>query len=278
VSAYERADQRWHEYPNSAILLPANVKPVSQKDMINQQFLTELSEKLSFDISRFAEFIEGYSLVAPDIKPLMLHYAVIYLLDFFTRTWVKMKQNPSHVLQMLPQPETKNIMELKVNLLDRGVFPRAVDAFYLLHQSSLYSNNAQAGIMYSHNIAKDESIPLRMEKLPYYHKPATQISLGTLLEYYERLTTNDKYAEISMSNKILTGFLTLFLISSISRYRPKEWFSLRNNSNLFNKVELLTPILLLNGFLSYCSRKVLSYTLRFECCIEWFCLFNKRNP
>ena len=233
------AAKKWAKYPNADVLLPASIKPIYERNLRDKKFVDDLGEKLSFDISRFSELMEGYSVVAEDIKPLMLHYSLIYLLDFFTRTWMKLCQNSSHGLQMPTQPETKDVLNIEVKILNRGIFPRAVDAFYLVNQSSLFSSDEEQGIHYVGNFITGGTTPPRMEKLQYHHIPSRQVSLGTLLVYYKNLT-DFKHIYITPANKILTGFIIIFLISSISRYRAKDWFNLRNNRNLINRIELIT--------------------------------------
>jgi len=54
------------------------------------------TDKLSFDISRFTEFLSGNAKVDDDIKPIMLHYTMIYFFDFFSRTWLKYGRARGH--------------------------------------------------------------------------------------------------------------------------------------------------------------------------------------
>jgi hypothetical protein len=232
ADSYKNASKRWQEYPCSAI---KNVKPVLDSDMANLEFTKKIAEKLSFDISRFTDFIDGYARVAEDIKPVMLHYAMNYLLDFFSRTYLKYGQSMSHGVKMMQQEGKETLLEAKVKILENGIFPRAVDAFYATRQSSLFSNDDIAGIGYYTN-AWGETTPARIPKLECCKEP--QVTLGELLTYYRTLNSFE-HVHITIANKILTGYLILFLVSSISRYRAKDWFMLRQDRDMSNRIELL---------------------------------------
>lgn len=87
-----RKTEKWREYPNR----PASVTPIKNLHLTDPKFLAKQADKLSFDISRFIEFLMGYNQVETDIQPIMLHYSIIYLFDFFARTWLKYEKNWSH--------------------------------------------------------------------------------------------------------------------------------------------------------------------------------------
>lgn len=235
VDSYKDAAKRWQQYPFGAM---KNVRPILDSDIADLEFTKKIAEKLSFDISRFTDFLDGYARVAEDIKPVMLHYAVIYLLDFFSRTYLKYGQNLSHGVKMMPREGKETVLETKVKILDVGVFPRAVDAFYATRQSSLFSNDDITGIGYNFSALIEPANPPRIPKLKYCEKP--QVTLGRLLTVYR--TLNGLKAEVTMANKILTGYLILFLVSSISRYKAKDWFAVRQDRDLSNRIELLNFI------------------------------------
>lgn len=46
--------------------------------------------------------LAGYTMVHDDIKPVMLHYSMIYLLDFYARTWLKYGRNWGHGIKQIP--------------------------------------------------------------------------------------------------------------------------------------------------------------------------------
>jgi hypothetical protein len=234
VDSYRKIMERWQAYPS---ISAANIKPILEKDLSDLKFISRLAEKLSFDISRFTDFLEAYAKVTEDIKPVMLHYATIYLLDFFSRTWLKYGQFMSHGTRMIPQEKAQNVLDIKVKILENGIFPRAVDAFFLMYQPCLFSNDERHGVRYVHNITAGGTTPQRFKKMQYSNKP--QIKFRKLLEIYKELMQYENVS-ITASNKILTGYLILFLISSISRYRAKDWFAIRNNRNLNNRIELLS--------------------------------------
>jgi hypothetical protein len=103
-----------------------------------------------------------------------------------------------------------------------------------MNQHNLFSNDNTSGIQKNFSITKDEWEP-ELEKKCYSREP--KISLGELLNIYELLKTD--MAIITMANKILTGYLILFLISSISRYKAKKWCIITNDRNLSNEIELV---------------------------------------
>jgi len=225
--------EKWKSYPTASVAM--NVKPVLDNDLSNPEFTGKLAEKLSFDISRFTDYIEGYARVAENIKPVMLHYAMIYLLDFFSRTWLKYGQNMSHGVKMIQQKEEQTVLDARVKILEKGIFPRAVEAFFVMNQSSLFSNDDNDGI--SHWITADgTTYPERFLKLRCSKTP--QAKFGDLLDLYKKMRSIEgKY--ITVANKILTGYLLLFSASSISRYNAKDWFTIQNDRNLSNRIELL---------------------------------------
>lgn len=224
--------RKWSTYPK--IVGASNVVPIKEKDLVDSQFMTSQSEKLSFDISRFAEFLDGYRQVAEDIKPIMLHYSVVYLFDFFSRSWLKYSENRSHGITSKQPVAGSSVSEYVVQLEKNGVFPRAVDAFYFINQSSLFSPDADDGIGYQRNTLGG-IISNRIEKMKYSETPT--VNLHLLVNMYERL--GKIIGSVSPSNYILTGYALLFTISSISRYRAKDWFEIRENKDMKNTVDLL---------------------------------------
>jgi len=234
VDSYEKIIERWQSYPS--ISAARNIRPVLDSDLLNPEFTNKLAEKLSFDISRFTDFIEGYGKVAEDIKPVMLHYAVIYLLDFFSRTWLKHGQNMSHGVKMIQQGELQSVLDAKVKILENGIFPRAVDAFFVVYQSSLFSNDDKDGIGYLVDPFSGGTNPEGFPKLQCYKTP--QVKFSELLDLYKKLGSF-QHIRITVANKILTGYLILFSTSFISRYKAKDWFTICRDRDLINRIELL---------------------------------------
>ncbi len=222
-------NERWRAYPR--VVGTPNVIPIKEKDLSNQKFMNKQANKLSFDISRFTEFLAGYTRVDDDIKPIMLHYAMIYLFDFFSRTWLRYGRNPGHGITKL----RGHADDFSITIEKKGIFPRAVDAFYFLGQSSLFSPDEDDGIGYIVAPSKKGTISKRIRKMKYSKTP--KIKLTRLFDVYERL--GKIVGSVSKSNPILVGYVILFVISSISRYRTEDWFKIRNDRNLKNKFELL---------------------------------------
>jgi hypothetical protein len=63
------------------------------------------------------------------------------------------------------------------------------------------------------------------------------IRLGHLIDVYKRLGRT--VGDVQESNPILVGYVILFIMSSISRYRAEDWFKIREDRNLTNTLELL---------------------------------------
>lgn len=212
-----------------------NIVPIRDKDLSNPKFMNKQANKLSFDISRFTEFLSGYNKVDDNIKPIMLHYGMIYLFDFFTRTWLNYGRNPGHGIHKLKSSEKEfSVKEYHVEIGTNGIFPRTVDAFYLLGQSSLFSPDAESGIGYQLGVT-GQTISERIKKMKYSRSP--KISLNHLIDIYEKL--GKIVGSVSKSNPILVGYVILHIVSSISRYRAEDWFKVREDRNLRNQFELL---------------------------------------
>ena len=247
--------ERWSIFPK--VKVAPNVTPIREKDLRNGKFMSTQAEKLSFDISRFVEFLSGYTRVDDDIKPIMLYYAMIYLCDFFSRTWLKYGINWGHgIKRLMPYPN-----DFSVRIDKSGIFPRIVDAFWLLDQPSLFSPDDEEGIGYQVNV-EGRIVSQRIEKMKYSEYP--EIKLSHLIDVYERL---DKIVgSVSLSNPVLAGYVILFIISSISRYRAKDWFEIRQNKHLMNRFERLqydflyewTPKILMETILRNGLKKELS--------------------
>jgi hypothetical protein len=223
--------QKWKEYPLSKGIPQS--KPITCRNLSNTKFISEMAEKLSFDISRFLEFLSGYYKVNDNIKPIMLHYAMIYILDFFSRTWLKYGDNSSQGISLVPE-RPHSVIETEIQLSTNGIFPRAVDAFYLVDQSSLFSIDDKAGIGKIFDLDWEPSQQLR--KIKYSEKP--KIKLGDLIENYEYLQKLNE-SLVTKSNLILTGYAILFLLSSICRYRAADWFKVLKDRDLYPNFELL---------------------------------------
>lgn len=221
-------NKRWHAY--HSVTGTQNVIPIREKDLSNVRFMNKQANKLSFDISRFIEFLSGYTKADEDIKPIMLHYAMIYLFDFFSRSWLKYERNWSHGIWKLK----KHSNDFSVRIGKNGIFPRVVDAFYLLYQSNLFSLNDADGIVYPLAV-KSEVAPNKIQKMKYSERP--EIKLSHLFDIYEKLGQILKSS--SKSNSILVGYVILFIISSISRYRAEDWFKVREDKDQRNKIDLL---------------------------------------
>ena len=234
---FEKGDisrrQKWSKYPHLRKGPPVDI--ISERDLLSSAFLNIRSDKLSFDISRFTEFLAGYNKVDEDIKPVMLHYALIYLFDFFSATWLKYEQNRGHGIVMIPSTKKRPLTQISVTVKQNGIFPRAVDAFYFLGQSSLFSLDNHGGIGYYFNPAGGGTISKRIRKMQYSASPT--VSLSRLVDLYERF--GKIVGHVSKSNYILVGYVILFTLSSICRYRAQEWFRISKDRNLKSKFELL---------------------------------------
>jgi hypothetical protein len=225
-------EKKWQGY--SEITHISSVIPIKGKDLADRKFMNEIAEKLSFDISRFIDFLSGYAEVSESIKPIMLHYAAIYLLDFFARTWLKYNANAGHGLKMHTSNES-SINKFEIEIKKMGIFPRAVDSFYFLGQSSLFSHDNSAGIGYIVKGIEKGIISKRIRKMRYDENPT--ISFTHIIDVYDRLKTI--VGKTSNSNSVLTGYIMLFLLSSVCRYKAKGWAQISENRDLKSKFDLL---------------------------------------
>jgi hypothetical protein len=226
-------NERWGKYP--PIRGGQLTVPINQEDLLTPAFMNKRSNKLSFDISRFTEFLSGYNKVDEDIKPVMLHYAMIYLFDFFSRTWLKYEQNRGHGIHLNQLGKESQVTETSVTVKPDGIFQRAVDAFYFVGQSSLFSLDNDDGIGYTIDPLRGGTISQRIRKIKYSATPS--ITLARLIDVCERF---DKIVgNVSKSNPILVGYVILFTLSSICRYRAEDWFKIRGNRDLKTRFELL---------------------------------------
>lgn len=216
-------NERWKVYPCGS----SSIIPINERNLSDPEFMKKQADKLSFDISRFTDFLAGYTKVDDDVKPMMLHYSMIYLFDFFSRTWLKYAQNWGHGLKIRPGTEGHF-----VRIKESGIFQRAVDAFYFLGHSSLFSCDQDSGIEYQLNLS-EEIISEKIDKLKYSDAP--EIILSHLIDVYERL--NETVGHVSKSNPILVGYVILFAVSSISRYYAEDWFKILEDRDLKNKVD-----------------------------------------
>ncbi len=220
--------KRWSALP--LVKGAPNIMPINEKDLLNVEFVNKQADKLSFDILRFTEFLSGYAKVDYDIKPIMLHYAMIYLFDFFSRTWLKYGQAGGHGIGKLKVCQE----DLSVKIGKQGVFQRAVDTFYFLGQSSLFSPDDDDGIGYQLDVGGG-TVSGIIENMKYSECP--RVKLSHLIDLYRDL--RKIVGSVSVSNPILVGYVILFIMSSISRYRAEDWFRIRENRKLRNTLELL---------------------------------------
>jgi len=225
-------NEKWDSYPKIERIL--QIKPVSSKDLSDGEFMTKMANKLSFDISRFTEFLSGYNKVDEDIKPIMFHYALIYIFDFFSRTWLKYGQNRGHGIAINSHIRRSAVVDTEVKIQLNGVFPRAVDAFYFLDQSSLFSRDDKSGISYQLNI-DGKTVSKEIQKLKYSDEP--KVSMSRLVEIYDDL--DRVVGSVKLSNQILVGYAIIFALSSICRYRPEQWSKIQEDRDLKSKLEIL---------------------------------------
>jgi len=221
-------NKRWNIYSDAS----SSVSPIKEKNLSDREFMKKQANKLSFDISRFTDFLAGYTQVNDDLKPIMLHYSMIYLLDFFSRTWLKYGQNWGHGIK-LASSANEHLMKVRTS----GIFPRAVDAFYLVYQPSIFSLDEDTGIICYPNL-EGENILAEVDKKRKYSR-CPELGLTALINMYEKLNQKMPFFRISKSNLILVGYIILFAVSSISRYKAEDWFKIRENRDLKNRLDLL---------------------------------------
>lgn len=224
--------EKWGSYPKIEGI--SQIKPVTSKDLSNGEFMAKMADKLSFDISRFTEFLSAYNEVDEDIKPIMFHYSLLYLFDFFSRTWLKYGQNRGHGIAINSHTERLGVADTEVKFYSNGAFPRAIDAFFLVNQSSLFSRDDKSGINYQKNI-NGNTIPKRIQKFKYSDEP--KVNLSRLVKIYDDL--NRVVGSVKVSNQILVGYAIIFALSSICRYRPHHWFRIQEDRDLKSKLEIL---------------------------------------
>lgn len=152
-------NEKWRAYPRAF-----NATPIRERNLSDPKFMNKQTHKLAFDISRFLEFLTGYTRVDDNIKPMMLHYGMIYLFDFFSRTWLKYGRNWGHGIKLKPNTNEHFTTQL-YKLQKSGIFPRAVDAFYFLGQSSLFSADDDDGIWNDQTV--EGLISGKIEKIKY---------------------------------------------------------------------------------------------------------------
>jgi hypothetical protein len=224
--------RKWNSYPK--IKGTSQIVPVTSKSLLDGDFMTKMANRLSFDISRFTEFLSAYNRVDEDIKPIMFHYALIYIFDFFSRTWLKYGRNQRHGLAIPSDTKRTPVADTEVKIHLNGIFPRAIDAFYIVGQSSLFSSDNKSGISYQRSL-KGGTVSKRIQKLKYCDKP--KVSISRLIDIYDSL--NRIVGDVKISNQILVGYLIIFALSSICRYRPEQWFSIQEDRDLRSKLEIL---------------------------------------
>lgn len=131
VDSYEKILNRWKVCPSVKF---NNVKPILFADLQKSHITSKIADTMSFDISRFIDFIEGFAKVADDVKPVMLHYSTMYLLDFFSRTWLKCEPSAGHGLKMIDDGAGTNPEQIKIQILKKGFFFKD-SRFFLYYES-----------------------------------------------------------------------------------------------------------------------------------------------
>lgn len=240
----DRKNERWKEYPCSQ-----NVAPILEKDFSDPVFMDKYALKLSFDIARFMEFLEGYTKADFNIKPIMLHYSMIYLMDFFSRTWLKYEKNRGHGLKF-----SEDGKEYIVAVQESGLFPRASDAFYLLSESNLFSADNVGGVGAQENLAGEILFP-KIDKRKYIERP--KIRLTDLINASENLEGRYLYSPRD-SNQILIEYAILFATSSISRYNAERWHKMQGETDLRNRLDLVQYNFLYEWIPSILKRTILT--------------------
>jgi hypothetical protein len=102
--------------------------------------------------------------------------------------------------------------DFSVKIEKQGVFQRAVDAFYFLGQSSLFSSDDDDGIGYIVDALGGGTISEKIEKMKYSESP--RVKLSHLIAIYRKL--RKIVGPVSVSNPILLGYVILFIMSSIA--------------------------------------------------------------
>lgn len=153
--------------------------------------------------------------------------------------------------------------DFSVEIKKSGIFPRVIDTFYFLDQSSLFSADDDDGIEYRLNI-DGETVSEIIEKMKYSECP--EIRLTHLISVYEKL--GKIVGSVSKSNPILVGYVILFIMSSISRYRAEDWFKIREDRNLKSKFEFLQYDFLYNRIPEILMQTILKKGLKKELSIS----------
>jgi hypothetical protein len=232
IDKYKKEKWAQYNFPQKGMQLG----PLTSEILLDTEELSSISEKLSFNISRFTEFLSCYNKIEADIKPIMLHYAMIYLFDFFSRTWLRYRANNGHGITY-SETQGTSVNDMEIRLGTTGIFPRAVDAFYFLNEQSVFSLDNAKGNGLGNDFTLQNPAFKPMAKTKYYEKPT--IKFGQLLENYERMKILRENMQCGKGNPILTGYAILFLVSSVCRYKPREWFKILTDRDLSTKLELL---------------------------------------
>ena len=240
----DKKNERWKDYPCGQ-----NVSPILEKDLSDPVFMDKYALRLSFDIARFMEFLEGYTEADFNIKPIMLHYSMIYLMDFFSRTWLKYEKNRGHGLKF--SEEGKDYI---VTIQESGAFPRASDAFYLLYESTLFSADDRGGVGTQKNIDGEILFP-KIDKCRYTERP--KIRLTDLIAASENLESHRYFSRLD-SNRILIEYAILFATSSISRYNAEGWHKIQGETDLRNRLDLVQYNFLYEWIPSILNRTILT--------------------
>jgi hypothetical protein len=227
ITAYSKYDYTVERYRK---LTGRSIYPITT------EYLEEHPEVAEENVALLKNAIELWRSAAQTtdaIAPILFHYSWHCFNSFFAYTFFRWEPQHSNSHGLCVQNFTDNIAEIKINVLKDGLFHRLVDAWTCIGTSSAFS--AYLPFFDGNNI---EFTPNQL----YLFQKSNCLTLSQLLNFNPVEDYENKYwktygrekllQNTSLSNsmnaptRILENYLTLFIASSISRYRPILWSSI----------------------------------------------------
>jgi len=220
--------------PYSSIIKRYSEKTKRPVEPLTEEYLKENPDVAEENVALLKNSIELWrtaTKISDSIAPILVHYSWHCFNSFFI--YSLFRWNPTHSKSHgVRVTLSDDIGKIKIQVLKHGLFKRLIDTWTLLGTSLAFSPELP--------VVVDGDMQFE-PNARYILDSNNEISLNRLLEFapskFElELHSNEGWKKVGrcpflansvqLPNQLLQSYLTLFVASSIARYRPILWHSI----------------------------------------------------
>lgn len=216
---------------------------------VTEEYLKENPEVADQNVALLKNAMELWraaSRTSDAVAPMLYHYSWHCFNSFFTYTFFRWEPQhaSSHGIRIPSEALSENIEDIKIRFrkekeeMTRGLFQRLIDTWTLLGASLAFSPFLP---VFEGNEIKFESNKLYLLSKPNYLSLKQLLTFDPVEDFErkywkvygrEKLLQNTSLSNsMNLPTNILKSYLIIFVASSLARYRPLLWTSVRVGEN-----------------------------------------------